>query len=132
VTFLKLAGMTVLYTAAYIPLTLGLYYFAKCFTAIPFSHAPWLAGSLGCALALGILAIIVPSGLGVREGAFTFSLQYFISADIAIVFAIATRILMTIAELLCAGISAGALVVQHKSLRMFNVKAQDIPAIHEG
>jgi hypothetical protein len=127
VTFLKLVSMTVIYTAAYVPLTLGLYYFAKCFTDIPFSHAPWLAGGLGCALALGILAIVVPSGFGVREGVFTWLLQFFIGADIAAVFAIAARILMTIAELLCVGISAIALVAQHKSLRMFNVKARDLP-----
>lgn len=132
VTFLKLAGMTVIYTAAYVPLVLGLYYFSKCFTDIPFSHAPWLAGSLGCALALGILAIVVPSGFGVREGVFTWLLKFFIGADIAVIFAIATRILMTIAELLCTGISAIALMVQHKSLRMFNIKTGDVPEIHEG
>jgi hypothetical protein len=127
VTFLKLAMMTIMYTAAYIPLMFGLYYFSKCFTTVPFSHAAWLAGSLGCALALGILAIVVPSGLGVREGVFTWLLQFFIAADIAAVFAIATRIMMTVSELLCAAISALCLVAQRKSLRMFSVSSP-VPA----
>jgi hypothetical protein len=131
VTFLKLAGMTVIYAAAYIPLTLGLYYFSKCFTDIPFAHAPWLAGSLGCAMAAGILAIVVPSGLGVREGMFTLLLQFFFAANIAVVFSLATRFMMTVAELLCVGLSALALLVQHKSLKMFTVKAKHVPDKHD-
>jgi len=131
VTFLKLSLMTVIYTAAYIPLTLGLFFFSKCFTDIPFAHAPWLAGSLGCAMALGILAIVVPSGLGVREFVFTWLLKLFIAADIAVVFAIATRIMMTVAELLCVGISALLLIVQRKSLQMFSVSSSEPPRKNE-
>jgi len=131
VTFPTLICLTLVYLSSYIPLALGLYFFSQCFEHIPFSHSSWLAGCLGCALAGGILAVITPSGLGVREGIFTWLLQFVINPDIAAVFAIATRVMMTVAELLCAGIAMILMFMQHKSLRLITRVSKDRPIKNE-
>jgi hypothetical protein len=53
-------------------------------------------------MVVSILVLLVPNGLGVREGVLVFSLGSLFSVPLAIVYATLTRLLVTICELTCA------------------------------
>lgn len=65
-----------------------------------------LAGIYAVAWALGVISIISPSGIGIREAALVFLLDYSFPVSVAILIAVVTRIWSTLAELLLAGIIA--------------------------
>jgi uncharacterized membrane protein YbhN (UPF0104 family) len=54
---------------------------------------------------LGFLAIIVPSGLGIREGVLTYLLGFFMPIPMALAISILSRIWLIICDLLCAFIA---------------------------
>ncbi|WP_062077290.1 lysylphosphatidylglycerol synthase domain-containing protein [Demequina globuliformis] len=71
--------------------------------AAPESWIP-LAAAYALAGAIGILAVFVPSGLGVRESVFVLFAAPYLGADMAIIVALAARVLATFADILIAGI----------------------------
>lgn len=80
---------------------------------VPLSAAYALAG------ALGILAVVVPSGLGVRESVFVFFAVGYMPVEQAIIVSLAARILSTVGDaviaLVYAGLKLGARNQGHSS-----------------
>jgi len=68
---------------------------------VPLTAAYALAG------ALGILAVVVPSGLGVRESVFVFFAAQYMPLEQAIVVSLAARILSTVGDAVIAVVYAG-------------------------
>ncbi|MBI5804908.1 flippase-like domain-containing protein [candidate division TA06 bacterium] len=65
----------------------------------------FLPGAIGLyngAWAVGFLSLITPGGLGVREGAMAFLLEYFIPVPLAIIISILARLWITLFEVLVA------------------------------
>lgn len=60
-----------------------------------------LSGIFSVAVFLGMIAFIVPAGLGVREGIQTYLLSSFVPVSTAILIPLALRLCMTLGELVC-------------------------------
>ncbi len=84
---------------------LSLYLLIK--AVYPSTDIPILAAvsSLPLAWTVGFLAVIIPGGIGVREGMLVALLSIFIPAEIALVIAIIQRIIATLIEGINAGVS---------------------------
>jgi uncharacterized membrane protein YbhN (UPF0104 family) len=61
------------------------------------------AGSYALAWATGILTVVVPAGIGVREGAMVLALAPVLDTPRALVVAVITRVTFTVADVLWAG-----------------------------
>lgn len=109
------------YLLAYIPLTLSVYFLAQGLGEIPFYKAVLLTGCLSSGTALGILAIVLPSGLGVREGIFAWLASFFIAGPNAAVLPIISRLLMTISELICMVVAIIVVIAQKNFLKLLKV-----------
>jgi hypothetical protein len=70
--------------------------------AAPASWLPLIA-AYALAGAVGILAVFVPSGLGVRESVFVLFATPYLGLEQAIIVSLAARVLATVADLLIAG-----------------------------
>jgi uncharacterized membrane protein YbhN (UPF0104 family) len=74
--------------------------------ADPVTLAPLAVGGFALAWCVGYLGVVSPAGLGVREVALVAVLSPVLSPADAIVVAVASRVIMTVADLLLAGGSA--------------------------
>lgn len=66
------------------------------------SQLPMVVGAFTIAWVIGFLALFAPAGLGVVEGTLTFLLGFNFALPVATVVALLTRLVRTIAELICA------------------------------
>ncbi|WP_309073017.1 lysylphosphatidylglycerol synthase domain-containing protein [Paenarthrobacter sp.] len=64
-----------------------------------------LTGALALGMTLGVLAFLLPAGVGAREAILILALAGMMSAGAATAIAALSRIMFTIADLLCVGIS---------------------------
>ena len=119
ITFLKLLKVFFIYLSAYLPLAIGLFVLVRSFAFIPFNYIGYLIGSLAFGIIFGIVAIIAPSGLGVREGAFAWLLKYFVTPELAAVISLLARIWMSISELIYLLIMVIWFLISHQSLSIF-------------
>jgi hypothetical protein len=73
------------------------------------SHLPSLIDTVGAfalAMTAGMLAIASPSGLGIREAVLVASLSPFVGVGTALGVALASRLVLTVADVLAAGAAA--------------------------
>jgi uncharacterized membrane protein YbhN (UPF0104 family) len=63
-------------------------------------------GSFALAMTAGLLAVASPSGLGVREAVLVASLSPFGGVGTALGVALASRLILTVADVLAAGVAA--------------------------
>ncbi len=80
----------------------GLFVLTRAFVDVPLSAAPHLTASYAVAGVLGIAVVLAPSGLGVREGVLTVLLTPSLGPGAAATLALASRVWITIAEVLSA------------------------------
>ena len=71
---------------------------------LEFSSILYLSGAFSLSSVIGILALFAPSGLGVREGILAIFLNQVMPTSVALVVSVASRLWITIAELVAAGI----------------------------
>ena len=72
---------------------------------MPLSLLPVLAGIVNVSATVGFLVLIAPSGLGVREGVLAFLLSLYLPAPVAVTISLASRVWLTLAELMGLGFS---------------------------
>jgi hypothetical protein len=72
---------------------------------VPLSLLPVLAGIVNVSATVGFLVLIAPGGLGVREGVLAFLLSLYLPAPVAVTISLASRVWLTLAELLGLGFS---------------------------
>jgi hypothetical protein len=75
----------------------------------------YLAGSFALASTVGILALFAPAGLGVREAVLVVALSAIMPKAVAVVVTLASRVWMTVGELLAVGVVT--LVIGRANLR---------------
>jgi hypothetical protein len=85
----------------------GFAFFLFVRSATPISWQNFFAfpGIFAGAYLLGLLMIFVPGGLGVREGAMAYLLSFYFPLSVATAIALASRLWLTIIELICVGIA---------------------------
>lgn len=79
--------------------------FVRSTTGIPWQNFPTFPGIFAGAYLLGLLTVLVPGGLGVREGAMAYLLSFHFSFPVATAVALAARLWLTSAELICVSIA---------------------------
>lgn len=80
----------------------GVVWIAVALVEAPASSWIPLAAAYALAGAVGIMAVFVPSGLGVRESVFVLFAAPYLGADVAIVVALVARVLATFADVIIA------------------------------
>jgi hypothetical protein len=104
-TFRDLAAIFIFYLCSYLLWGLALFLFANALTPLSWTYfAPFL-GVFPAAYALGLIAPFAPAGLGVREGALTYLLSFFVPLPVATIIALLTRPWMMAVELVGASLS---------------------------
>ena len=93
------------YGAAWGVYGLAFYAFLRAFQPLPLGMVLDCTGILAVGLVAGLVFLIAPSGLGVREGLVTVLLSAYIPLEVAAAIALALRVLMTAGELLSVGVA---------------------------
>jgi uncharacterized membrane protein YbhN (UPF0104 family) len=86
---------------AWIILMAALYFLVNSFYGIDATDSLVICGALVVSVILGVLSLIVPAGLGVREGVFSYLLSFFVPVSVAIVIALILRVWLTAGDALC-------------------------------
>jgi hypothetical protein len=81
------------------------YLFINSFMTLNPVAAIKLSGIFSVAVFLGMIAFIIPAGLGVREGIQTYLLSSFIPVSTAVLIPLALRLCMTLGELVCFAVA---------------------------
>jgi glycosyltransferase 2 family protein len=81
------------------------YLFLRSLTPLPVALLPQLTGVNALSFAAGLVAVVVPGGIGPREGAMTWLLTPYLPAGVAALLAAASRLWSVLAELLGGGLS---------------------------
>lgn len=84
---------------------IAFYFLINSVTFITPSKIPIITGSFAIASTIGLIALFVPAGLGVREGILSLLLSNFFPLSLAILLSFLCRIWVSVGELLMAGIS---------------------------
>jgi len=78
----------------------AVYVLAWALADLPLMRLPYCIGMTTLATVLGFLAVVIPAGLGVRDGIITAMLSLYMPAPLAIAASLAYRVVVTVAELL--------------------------------
>jgi len=82
----------------------AIFFLGRVFYPIPITQLPAICGIWVISVILGVLAFIVPGGLGVREGIFVFLLSFLLPPALTLIIAIFSRILLTVLEIIFIGL----------------------------
>jgi hypothetical protein len=94
-----------LYLCAWLVYGLAFFLFTRSITFIDPSYIFSFFGIFAGAYIIGLIAVFVPGGLGVREGILAGLLSAFFPFPVAVAIAFGSRIWITAAELLCVVIA---------------------------
>jgi uncharacterized membrane protein YbhN (UPF0104 family) len=104
VTYLQLIKIILLYVINFMIFGVAFVFFIKSIYNISFYNYLYITGTTAVAGLIGLFAIFVPAGLGVREGILVFTLSYIIPPALTGIIALASRLWMTFAEILLFGL----------------------------
>ncbi len=102
VDLVRFAGVHLLGWLAY---GAAFYLFVSALHPVPLDLMPTLAGVFAGAYVIGFVSLLTPGGLGVREGALTYLLGFYLPSQVAIVVALLSRLWITAAELVGTAIA---------------------------
>lgn len=125
VTYLQLLRVVLALTAVWLVFGLGFYLLVDAVYVAEPHQLPLLIGAVSTATAAGILAIAVPSGLGVREGVLAVLLAQVMPAPVAALVAVAARVWVTIGE---AAVILGTMVAQRSLMPGAGQQAAPTPS----
>lgn len=101
----RLGKYAVGYLLVWMGFGLAFYILVSSMTPIEPASLPQIVTGFAFAYIVGYLAVFVPGGLGVREGALVFALTFFLSQSLAISLALLARLWMTLGEVALAAIA---------------------------
>lgn len=77
----------------------GFYLFVDAVYPVAPKYFFFLTGALAFSSILGLIALVAPSGLGVREGALVYCLSFIMPPPVGVIISILTRVWMTLIEI---------------------------------
>lgn len=113
-TYGQLLRFVLLYTVNWMVFGAAFLVLVNSFTSLPADEFLFVTGAFSFASMVGMVAVFVPSGLGVREGILGFFLAQVISTPLALIAALVARIWFTVVEL---GMALASSVVLHEPIR---------------
>lgn len=84
---------------AWVALGIGLTLLIQALQPFPWAQSPWSIYVMALSLLVSLLALFVPSGLGVREGMMVYGLGACLPANVAVVVAVLARLVSIVGEL---------------------------------
>lgn len=103
-----LAGLVLWYAGTAILLGVGMWMAVRA-AAGPVAGGPaFVGGAFLLSFALATLLVVVPSGLGVREGAFAVALAQNLPTGVAVALSVGSRLLLTVVELVFVALAVAA------------------------
>jgi|WetSurSiteA1Bulk_404760.scaffolds.fasta_scaffold00403_7 glycosyltransferase 2 family protein len=103
ISYVKLLKIIALYILNFLILGFAFILFIKSIYTISFSGYLYITGSIAAAGLIGLFAVFVPAGLGVREGVLVFTLSIIMAPAFAGIIALLSRLWMTFAEIILFG-----------------------------
>ena len=100
--------------ASYLAFGTHLWLLVRASTPISVSALPLTIGTMAIAMISGLFVFLLPSGAGVREAILVAGLGPFVGTGPAIALAAVSRVLLTIADLVTAGASAGLATMEQR------------------
>ena len=101
------AGRVVLLAGWYlltaVLLAVGVWMFVRGLGGPGTGSAPFVGGAFLFAFAVSMLAVVVPSGLGIRDGAFALALAQEVPMGVAVALSVGTRLALTLVEVVVVG-----------------------------
>jgi glycosyltransferase 2 family protein len=91
-------GLLLLHIIRWFLLGIGTFFLLISFIQVPISLIYILPGILALSIVLGMLMILSPGGLGIREGLLVLLLTPYMPVELAILFSLISRILLTLIE----------------------------------
>lgn len=99
ISYLDLIKMILFYAMNFMIFGFSFMLFIKSFYDVSFSDYPFITGTTAAAGLIGLLAVFVPAGLGVREGIVVFALKFIIPPYFAGIISLTSRIWIIFGEL---------------------------------
>ena len=104
--FSEIITMLVPYLGVWLIFGLGFFFLILSLKEVGLAYVAIATGTFALSWVVGFLFVIAPGGLGAREVALVYFLGFFVSNPLAVLFAVLSRVLMIIGEVLILGISA--------------------------
>jgi len=93
------------YLLSWVIYGMAFFIFLLSLQAVPLYHFPAITSIFAASYTLGFLCLIVPGGLGVREGLLAALLSLYMPLPMATVVSLLSRLWFTAGELLCLGVA---------------------------
>lgn len=113
-SFFKLLFLQIVYIIGMLLLNLASAIFLQSFAPVDVSQIPLLVSIGALTTTVSILAVFVPAGLGVREGVWYLALLPLTAKNVAMIFALLSRLWMIILEALFAAIGLAAVAIRRR------------------
>ncbi|MFN8120933.1 MAG: lysylphosphatidylglycerol synthase domain-containing protein [Thermoleophilia bacterium] len=84
-------------------LALGIWLFVRGLAGPEVGSVPFVGGAFLFAFAVSMLAVVVPSGLGIRDGAFALALSQHVPGGVAVALSVGSRLALTVVEVAVVG-----------------------------
>jgi len=104
ISYLQEIKLITLYILNFLIFGVAFILFIKSIYSISFNNFLFITGTTAAAGLIGMLAIFVPAGLGVREGVLVFTLSFVMPPALAGIIALTSRLWMVSAEVLLFGL----------------------------
>lgn len=104
ITYLSLLKTILLYSLNFMVFGIAFMLFIKSFYEVSLSNYLFITGTTAAAGLIGLFAIFVPAGLGVREGVLAFTLSFVMPPAMAGIVALTSRLWLTFAEIFLFGL----------------------------
>jgi len=100
ISYLQLIRIILLYLLNFLIFGVAFVLFIKSFYGVSFSDFLFITGTTAGAGIIGLIAVFVPAGLGVREGLMVYTLSFIMPPAIAGIIALLSRVWITFAEII--------------------------------
>lgn len=104
ITYLTLLKTILFYALNFMVFGVAFILFLKSFYNVSFSDYLFITGTTAAAGLIGLFAVFVPAGLGVREGVLVFTLSFIMPPAMAGIIALTSRLWLTFAEIFLFGL----------------------------
>ncbi len=84
-------------------LAVGIWLFVRGLGGPGTGSVPFVGGAFLFAFAVSMLAVVVPSGLGIRDGAFALALSQHVPGGVAVALSVGSRLALTVVEVAVVG-----------------------------
>lgn len=120
ISYSQLLKIIMLYVLNFLIYGIAFMLFINSISPISFSNYIFITGTTIGAGIIGLFAVFVPAGLGVREGVMIFTLSFLITPAFAGIIALTTRIWMIFAEIFLLGLIILCSKIKRKVTKISN------------